>query len=232
MEDDKKMVNQEGSGGKDENGGGAGQEEQQGNQQQNGGNGSGPEGGTASSKTFTQEQVNKMMTREKVQGKNSVYRELGIDPKDAKTIELVKSYLQSQKTDEQKAEEAANESNRRVLDAEHRALVAEVKAEAMVLGIRTQYIDDIVTLVMSKQNDDDAEFDIKGAVSEYKTKYPGWFSTGDDEGKNTGKRGTGSTIKGKDTKAGTNGGKEGLGARLAAQRKSGIKRTSYWGNNK
>ncbi len=46
-------------------------------------------------KTFTQEQVTRMMTREKNQGRNAVYRELGIDPKDTKTVNMFKAFIES-----------------------------------------------------------------------------------------------------------------------------------------
>lgn len=65
---------------------------------------------TKSGKTFTQEQVNKMMTREKNQGRNAVYKELGINPKDSKSIAMVKALIDSQKTDEEKQVEQESEN--------------------------------------------------------------------------------------------------------------------------
>lgn len=183
-------------------------------------------------KTFTQDQVNKMMTREKNQGRNAALKDLGIDPKDDKTIKMVKAFLDSQKTEEQKAAEKQSEDQTKVNEAEQRALVAEVKAEAMMLGVKAQYVDDVVTLVLSKLTDDS---DMKTIIGEFKTKYPVWFGESDDEdnkGKDkgkgkTGQKGTGSSVntdkgkKGDETKS--------LGARLAAQRKSSNKKSSYWG---
>lgn len=185
-------------------------------------------------KTFTQEQVNKMMTREKNQGRNAVYKELGIDPKDAKTVNMIKSFIESQKSDEQKAAEKQNEDQTKLNEAEQRAIMAEAKAEAMMLGVKTQYVDDVVTLALAKMTEDS---DLKTIIGEFKTKYPVWFGESDsddkkdDKGKDTktGKKGTGSSIKnpdkGKDDKE-----TKGLGARLAAQRKSSGKKSSYWGN--
>ena len=48
-----------------------------------------------SDKTFSQSQVNRMMTREKNQGRNAVLRELGIDPKDKNAIAAVKALIES-----------------------------------------------------------------------------------------------------------------------------------------
>lgn len=188
---------------------------------------------TGSEKTFTQEQVNKMMTKEKNQGRNSVYKELGINPKDSKAIAMVKALIDSQKTDEEKAAEKESEEESRITEAEQRAAFAEAKAEAMMLGVKTQYVEDVVTLALAKMTED---ADLKTIIGEFKTKYPVWFGESEEDEKNdkkgkAGQRGTGSSIKtaekakkGEETK--------GLGARLAAQRKSSAKKTSYWGKNK
>lgn len=188
-------------------------------------------------KTFTQDQVTRMMAREKNQGRNAAYKELGIDPKDTKTVNMFKAFIESQKTDEQKAVEKESENQAKVTEAEQRAQVAEAKAEAMMLGVKPQYVDDVVTLALAKMTEDS---DLKTVIGEFKTKYPVWFgeSGGEDDkdgkGKdnkgNTGQRGTGSSVKtsDKDKKGGED--NKGLGARLAAQRKSGSKKSSYWGN--
>lgn len=188
-----------------------------------------------SGKTFTQEQVNKMMTREKNQGRNAALRDLGIDPKDSKMIAMVKAFIESQKTDEQKATEKDAENQAKINEAERRAQIAEAKAEAMMMGVKTQYVEDVVTLALAKMTEDS---DLKTILGEFKTKYPIWFGESEDDdndGKDkekgkAGQRGTGSSIKaskedkGKEVKS--------LGARLAAQRRGTGKKSSYWGNNK
>ena len=186
-------------------------------------------------KTFTQEQVSRMMTREKNQGRNAALKELGIDPKDSKAIAMVKALIDSQKTDEQKAAEKDAEAQRKTNEAEQRAQIAEAKAEAMMLGVKTQYVDDVVTLALAKMTEDS---DLKTVIGEFKTKYPIWFGESEDDKGNggkdkgkTGQKGTGSSVKtSKEDKGGKD--EKGLGARLAAQRKSSGKKSSYWGNNK
>lgn len=183
-------------------------------------------GSSKEEKTFTQAQVNRMMTKEKNQGRNSVYNELGIKPGDKKTLAMIKSFIESQKTDEQKAAEAEQNSNKELEEANRKVVIAEAKAEAMMLGIKKQYVEDAVTLVISKIENE--ETDAKTALGELKSKYPVWFEKDDDKN-STGKKGTGSSVK---TKGGT-GSKQGseeqsLGARLAAKRKSSSK-SSYWG---
>lgn len=196
---------------------------------------SGKDKGSKSGKTFTQDQVTRMMTREKNQGRNAAYKELGIDPKDSKTVAMFKAFVESQKTDEQKASEKEAENQSKMNEAEKRAQVAEAKAEAMMLGVKSQYVEDVVTLALAKMTDDS---DLKTIIGEFKTKYPVWFgesSEEDDKNNNnksgkTGQKGTGSSVKNSDKeKKGED--NKGLGARLAAQRKTG-KKSSYWGGNK
>lgn len=188
-----------------------------------------------SGKTFTQEQVNKMMTREKNQGRNAALRELGIDPKDSKMVAMVKAFIDSQKTDEQKAAEKDAENQTKMKEAEQRAQVAEAKAEAMMLGVKTQYVEDVVILALAKMTEDS---DLKTIIGEFKTKYPVWFGESEDDDKGgkdkgkgkTGQKGTGSSIKASKEDKGKE--EKSLGARLAAQRRGTGKKSSYWGNNK
>lgn len=187
-----------------------------------------------SGKTFTQEQVNKMMTREKNQGRSAALKELGIDPKDSKMVAMVKALIESQKTDEQKAAEKDAENQTKMNEVEQRAQVAEAKAEAMMLGVKTQYVDDVVTLALAKMTEDS---DLKTIIGEFKTKYPVWFGKSEDDDKGgkdkgkTGQKGTGSSVKTSKEEKGK-GEEKGLGARLAAQRRGTGKKSSYWGNNK
>lgn len=197
-------------------------------------NGEDKDKGSKGGKTFTQEQVNRMMTREKNQGRNAVYKELGIDPKDTKMVSMFKAFIESQKTDEQKAAEKESEDKAKITEAEERAKVAEAKAEAMMLGIKTQYVEDAVTLVLAKMTEDS---DLKTIIGELKTKYPVWFGESEDEDKGnknkgkTGQKGTGSSVK-SSKEDGKKGEEKGLGARLAAQRRGSAKKSSYWGNSK
>lgn len=201
-----------------------------------GGTGGGTETGSSKQeKTFNQDQVNRMMTREKNQGRAAALKELGIDPKDTKAMAMVKAFIESQKTDEQKDAEQKAANARTEQENARRILVAEAKAEAMVAGVQPKFVDDIVTLVVAKMGDDT---DLKTLIGEFKTKYPTWFEASDEDdkggkggsgGKKTGQRGTGSSVKGDSGNKGGNDDK-GLGARLAAQRKSSSGKKSYWGN--
>ena len=185
-------------------------------------------GSGSTEKTFTQKQVSSMMAKEKRQGRDAAFKEMGIDPNDSKMVNMFKAFIQSQKTDEQKANEEAAAQAAKIAEAEHRAMVAETKAEAMQLGVLPQYADDAVTLALSKMSDDT---DLKSIIGELKTKYPVWFdaSNAGADGKNaTGQKGTGASVNNSSDK----GGKEnkGMGARLAAQRKAanGANKKSFW----
>lgn len=178
-------------------------------------------------KTFTQSQVNSMMTREKKQGRNSMLRELGIDPKDTKQVAMIKAFIDSQKTDEEK--EAEKQQN--AFEKEKELAIANAKVEIMKQGVKSQYVDDAVSLVMAQLNDDN---DVATVLASFKVKYPVWFeNTGEDDdkkdekNKSVGKKGTGSSVKGNSK---GNGSKDNnnLGARLAAQRKGKSKKESYW----
>lgn len=175
-------------------------------------------------RTFSQDQVTKMMTREKNQGRSAALKELGIDPKDSKMVAMVKAMIEAQKSDEQKKLEEQQANDTALKEAQDRAAIAEAKAEAMQLGVKSQYVEDAITLALSKMSDDT---DLKTILGEFKTKYPIWFEeSNEDEDKSIGKRGTGASVKSKGSKEGK--GATSMGARLAAQRKTNKGTKSYW----
>lgn len=175
-------------------------------------------------KTFTQEQVNKMMAKEKNQGRNSVLSDLGIDPKDKAAIAALKTLIESQKTDEQKKNDEAAAEQKRIAELENKAMIAEIKAESLMLNVQPQYADDIVTLALSKMASS-PESELTDILGEFKTKYPAWFKE-EASKENEGQRGTGSNIgagdKGKKSQD------DGIGKRLAAKRNSSAPKKSYW----
>lgn len=181
----------------------------------------------AKGKTFTQDEVNKLAAREKRQGVNSVYKQLGIDPKDKKAVAMFKAIVDSQKSEEQKRLENQNESDQKIAEAEKRAMEAETKAELMMAGVQSQYVEDAMTLAMARISEDQ---DAKTVISELKTKYSVWFKEAEEDGKKDEpakkKDGTGSSFSSKNNK----GDKEdqSLGARLAAQRRVKNNKKSYW----
>lgn len=195
----------------------------------------GKDTGKKKERSFSQEQVNRMMTREKNQGRAAAFKEMGIDPKDTNMVKMFQAFVNSQKSDEQKAAEKDIEAQNKQAEMEQRALMAEAKAEAMMLGVKSQYVEDAVTLALSKMSDDT---DLKTVLGELKEKYSLWFESDDDSEKGgkdkksgkTGQKGTGASVKEANKKGGKDSG--GLGARLAAQRKAAGGKSSYWGGNR
>lgn len=184
-------------------------------------------------KTFTQAQVNKMMAKEKQQGKSSVYKELGINPEDKAAVAAIKAFIDAQKTKEQKEAEQKSESESKVNEAEARAAKAEAKATALAAGANPEFVDDIVALAMVKVDDDN---DVESVIEELKEKYSFWFSdeeksgdSAEDKKNSVGKRGTGSSVGGKKSSSNQNSSAKGIGKRLAAARKpSSSAKKSYW----
>lgn len=182
-------------------------------------------------KTFTQADVTRMMTREKRQGRNSVFNELGIDPSDAKSIAMVKALMESQRQSAQPAQPVSDSVNEQLAEAERRARMAEAKAEAMMLGVKPQFVEDVVTLATVRLAEQGENAEFKDVIGELKSRYPLWFGEDEDDKSATGKRGTGSSVN---PDSGSKGSKEneGIGKRLAAQRKPHRKQGSYWGNSR
>ena len=215
------------------------QQQQNNSQQQNNQN----TGGTgANGKTFTQEDVNRMMAREKNQGRAAAFSELGLDPNDANMMNMFKAFVSAMQSGSAQDNQQSAQQQIKIAEAESRAKKAEAKAEAMQLGVNPQYVDDAVTIIMSKLDDNN---DVKTLVGELKTKYPTWFNVeqqnqNDDKSKGgkqqnnnqqqnqqTGQNGTGSSVG--NVTNNNNKGVSGIGTRLAAQRKQGnSQKSSFW----
>lgn len=202
----------------------------------------------ATEKMFSQAQVNHMMANEKKQGRAAAFNEMGINPNDpnaANMINMFKAFVSSMKTDEQKAQEQTAAQQIALAESQSKLQRAELKAEALQLGANPEFVDDIVTIAVSKMSD---KTDAKTVIGELKTKYSVWFTPtasedNDDKGKGqkqqnnnqqqnnnggTGQNGTGTSVGNGSKKAGTDKGTSGLGARLAAQRNQATQKKSFW----
>ena len=192
-------------------------------------------------KTFTQEQVNKMMAKEKRQGRLSVYKTLGIDPRNKEQVAKAKELLKglgvppaNDKEDDSKQQKESLIDNQRLKDAEERAFNAECQVEAIKLGAKAKFVPDIVLLVKARMSEGD---DFAETLSEVKEMYPSLFGSddssdddkeGSQEQNKKKKKDTGKSVgdftkkrKGKD-----DGGKS-LGARLAESRKASVKKSMF-----
>lgn len=143
-----------------------------------------------SSKTFTQDEVNRMMTREKQQGKQSILNSLGFKTEDeAKSaFNLLKALTDSQKTAEQKAEENKNTAIQEKASAEKRAELAEAKLSCVMNGVNTEAVDDVLAIALGKVTDGKTLDDVIGEMKK-ETRYSSFFTTSNNNGSsgNTGR---------------------------------------------
>ena len=118
-------------------------------------------------KTFTQAEVNRMMKAEKESGRRSILKELGVeDVKGTKeALEKYQKYLDSQKSDLEKANENLNETQAKLTSAENRANKAEFCLKAIAeFEANPKSVDDLVAIAMTKVTDDDMRYFLFKAV--------------------------------------------------------------------
>ena len=137
-------------------------------------------------KTYTQEEVNAMLAKEKRQGKNSVLKKLGL--KDVNEG-VEKLGIKDEKSVDEKKSDSGNLADKaQIRLAEQRAIMAERKLAVLALGATKESVEDIVLIASSKVTDDE---DFESVVEEMSSnkKYAMFF--GKDE-----KNGTGSSAGG------------------------------------
>lgn len=200
-----------GEGGSEGSGGGAGGDNNKGT-------------GNQSGKTFTQEDVNALLKKEKESAKKALLKELGVeDAKSAKEgLAKYKEILEKDKTETQKAQDTANAAEKAKQEAEKRAILAEAKVEVLSAGCKPEYLEDVITLALTRVSDNK---DLAAVVKEMKAdaKYGAFFG---ESGSGAGDHGTGGGSgyrKGGSGKAGE------LGSRLGAQATNGTK-NPYFNN--
>lgn len=182
--------------------------------------------GSQSGKTFTQEDVNRLLKAEKESAKKALLKELGVeDAKSAKEgLAKYKEILDKDKSDGQKARDSLAAEIKAKSEAEKRALLAEAKVEVLSTGGRPEYLEDIITLALKKVSDDK---DLAAVVKEMKedSKYSTFFGESDSD---SGDKGTGG---GAGFKKKQESGKKGeLGSRLGAQIAGNNKKNPYFNN--
>lgn len=182
----------------------------------------GNQSGGKSEKTFTQDDVNRMMAREKQQGKQSVLNALGFKTEeDAKNaFNLLKALQDSQKSAEQKAEENKNTAVQEKANAEQRAAIAEAKLSCVMNGVNKDAVDDVITIAMSKVTDDKP---LETVLEEMKkeTRYASFFNS--DSNNNNSSGNTGKTPQNNNN--GGSGSPIDYGKQIATQYGSGANQT-------
>lgn len=112
-------------------------------------------------KTFTQAEVDKMikerLAREK---KNQLPKE---------ELEAYKAWKESQKTEEEKKNEALENAEKARIAAEEKAAALEAKVTALSKGVKSDSVDDVVILAKALVTD---EVTIEQAIDKVLGKYP------------------------------------------------------------
>lgn len=211
-----------GEGGEGGNGGDNNDNNQNQNQDGNQSQNSGGEG----EKTFTQAEMTATATREKKEGKNSILKMFGItDEKKAKEeAAAYKAWKDSQKTDEQKNQEAQQQLETDKNDAITRATNAENKLAAVMAGVNKDSIDDALAIALLKVTDDKSLDDVLGEMKE-QAKYKGFFEEGSSK---DGDNGTGNGVGHRGNNS--NNDSQNIGKRLAEKNLAGHgKKSNYFG---
>lgn len=168
-------------------------------------------------KTFTQSQVNAMMSREKKQGRQAALNALGFKTEDdaKKAIALLNALQDSQKSEEEKLNEKINNQKNDLSEAVKRAIVAENKLSCISANVKKEAIDDVLAIASTKISD---EKDLESVLEEMKkdTKYSSFFECT--------KQGTGSNPG----HSKQNDGVEKMGARLAKSSAPIEKKSTYF----
>lgn len=174
-------------------------------------------------KEYTQKEIDTIVARAVRTGKRQILDMLGIRDKKvaADTLADIKKYLDSKETPEQKV--AREEKQKEVDAANERAERAEAKVIALSLGAKKEYIDDILTIAMSKKKDDE---EIEDVLKEMKTKYAAFFEDEEDEnGDHVKKDGTGSRTKGGSKRQQQN---KSFAAQIAKKKYEGTGKNSFF----
>lgn len=108
------------------------------------------------SKTYTQEEVNALLAKEKRQGKNSVLKALGLASVDEgkAAIETARQAANATKTAEEVAAEALNAEKTARSKAENDLLVAQRTVAVMKAGFKPEFVDDVVAIASTKVTED------------------------------------------------------------------------------
>lgn len=138
-----------------------------------------PEGG-ADPKTFTQEELDKIVKERVARTKK--------DQPSKEELDAFKNWQDSQKTEEEKKNEALTNAEKARLAAEEKATALEAKVTCLSKGIVATSVDDVVILAKAMVTDD---VTMEQAIDKVLEKYPSFKSEGTDKGNGFTKIGAG-----------------------------------------
>ena len=171
-------------------------------------------------KTFTQEDVNRMMANEKRTARSALLKELGYEVKDGKiteTVATIKGILDQGKTQQQLDQEARTTAETNLAAERSKNSALQARVDVMTAGVKPEFVADAIAMLLPQVTE---QKPLSKLLEEYKTKYPAWY------GESSGSGGTGNSTKNGRNTGGT---QSGLGKRLAESNKSAAK-SSYFKN--
>ena len=171
-------------------------------------------------KTFSQEEVNRMMANEKRSARSALLKELGYEVKDGKyaeTVATVKGILDQGKTQQQLDQEARTTAETSLAEERSKNSALQARVDVMTAGVKPEFVADAIAMLLPQVTE---QKPLSKLLEEYKTKYPAWY------GESSGSGGTGNSTRNGRNTGGT---QTGLGKRLAESNKSAAK-SSYFKN--
>ena len=197
---------------------GAGNTAQQNNNQQNNNQNNQNSNGGAGEKTYTQAQVNVMLANEKRQGKQAILRALGIkDVNEGKSkMQQQQQTAQQQLDEENQAAQLLSNARQAQAEAEQRAQAAERKLAVLKLGVRPEYVDDVVFIASGKATDSE---DFDAVISGMKETHSFYFVQDNNSSQNNNGTGGNTNFKKQQQQQEQAGA---LGKRLAEQRMKAV----------
>lgn len=207
-----------GANGEGSDGEGAGNANQQNNNQQNSNQNNQNSDGGAGEKTYTQAQVNAMLANEKRQGKQAILRALGIkDVNEGKSkMQQQQQTTQQQLDEENQAAQLLSNARQAQVEAEQRAQAAERKLAVLKLGVRPEYVDDVVFIASGKATDSE---DFNAVISGMKETHSFYFVQDNNSSQNNNGTGGNTNFKKQQQQQEQAGA---LGKRLAEQRMKAV----------
>ncbi|WP_283279413.1 hypothetical protein [Streptococcus dysgalactiae] len=129
-------------------------------------------------KTFTQDDLNRVGTKEHSKGYNKAVKDLGFDDvesaKDA--LKAFQEWKESQKSESEKQTEILNAKDKELEEARAINKALNAKLAAMSLGVKAESIDDVIALSERLVTD---ETSIEDAIKTVLGKYPHFGQTKD-----------------------------------------------------
>lgn len=142
-----------------------------------------PDAGT---KSFTQEEVNRMMASEKRSARSALLKELGYEVKDGKytdAVTAIKSILDAGKTQQQLDQEARTTAESNLAAERSKVSSLQARVDVMTAGVKPEFVSDAIAMLLPQVTEQKT---LSQLLEEYKTKYPIWFGESSMGSKGTG----------------------------------------------